>query len=104
MSKREGYTTIWISRETKRKLDSLKRGRETYDEVLNKLLSGEEGVVFVDFISVDGKPAREHTIIFQLGDQPPRYYRYKNGSFEEIKPGMIEIKVKEEGKDENVNR
>ena len=95
MQKRD-YTTIWISRKTKEALDSIKRPRETYDELISRIISGEEGAVFIDFISINGKPAKEHTIIFQLGDRPPRYYMYKKGSFKELSYDEIEIRVKGE--------
>ncbi|RLI82646.1 hypothetical protein DRP04_03515 [Archaeoglobales archaeon] len=74
--KKEG-TTIWISKQTKERLDSIKLPRESYDELINRLLSGE-GEVFVNFWSVDGTPATEHEIVFQLGDY---YYVYKKGEF-----------------------
>jgi len=103
MPKQKGeFTTIWISRQTKKALDSIKRPRETYDELIARIISGEEGAVFIDFISIDGKPAKEHTIIFQLGDRPPRYYMYKRGNFRELRYDEIEIKVKEN--EENPNR
>ena len=97
MSKRENYTTIWVSRETKRSLDRIRRQRETYDELLNRIMEGE-GEVFVQFWSVDGTPAIDHTIVFQLGNY---YYIYEKGEFRPIPKTALRITVqppKEENK------
>jgi predicted CopG family antitoxin len=39
-------TSIRISEETKRKIDRLKRPDETFDELINRLASEEEGINF----------------------------------------------------------
>ena len=95
-------TTIWLSEDTKRRLDRIRRPRETYDELLNRLLQGE-GEVFVNFWTVDQTPATQHEIVFQLGDY---YYEYKRGEFTPIPKGSLKITVnypkeKEEEKTED---
>lgn len=96
-------TTIWLSEETKRRLNRVRRPRETYDELLNRLLQGE-GEVFVNFWSVDQTPAVQHEIVFQLGDY---YYHYKKGEFQPIPKGSLKITVsypkKEEKKSEDTD-
>ena len=101
--KRKGeFTTIWVSRDTKRRLDRVRRPRETNDELLNRILEGE-GEVFVQFWSVDQTPAIEHNIVFSLGDF---YYVYEKGEFTPIPKGALRVTVsypkeKKEKKNEN---
>lgn len=52
-----GYTSIQILPETRQKLAGLKRGRETYDELLNKLLE----------LIPKGDDEGEYTDEFRLG-------------------------------------
>jgi len=93
---KEDYTTIWVSRETKHRLDRVRRPRETNDELLNRILEGE-GEVFVQFWSVDQTPAIEHKIVFSLGDF---YYVYEKGEFTPIPKGALRVTVSYEKKEE----
>lgn len=89
MSLAKENTTIWVSRETKRRLDRIRRPRETNDELLNRILQGE-GEVFVQLWSVDGTPAIDHEVAFQLGEF---YYIYRKGEYTPIPKEALKVTV-----------
>lgn len=90
------FTTIWLSRDTKRRLDRIRRPRETNDELINRILLGE-GEVFVQFWSVDQTPAIDHEIAFQIGNF---YYVYRKGEFTPIPKEALHVTVSYESKKE----
>ena len=59
---------------------------KNWSDVIERELE-TEGDIYVKVITVDGYVADSsaHDIIFQLGNDPPRYYRYLNGKFEPLK-------------------
>lgn len=78
-------TTIEIRRST---LDKLKHFRDpvldrNWSDVIEKVLQNDADI-YVKIITVDGYIAdsADHEIIFQLGLETPRYYRYFKGKFE----------------------
>ncbi len=74
-------STVWLRKSTIEALKKLKGRRETYDDVINRLLQVAQGEVevYIDFLTVDGDDARNHSILFRLGDY---YYWFKKGTFE----------------------
>lgn len=88
-------TTIEVKKGTLFKLGKLRDPvrDKSWSEVIDRLIDGQ-AEIYVDVLTVDGILAKSsaHDIIFQLGDSPPRYYRYRRGKFEEI-PKLPEMKV-----------
>jgi hypothetical protein len=95
-------STVWLRKSTVEALRRLGGGKETYDQVITKLLNIAEGEVevYVDFLTVDGDDARNHEILFRLGDY---IYLYRKGSFELFRqpkrlPEKLEKLLSKEGK------
>lgn len=82
-------TTVQVRKDTVRLLNGHRNKRESMDDVVNRMVQmalTKEGTVFVDIIMIDGLYAKSasHEVVFQLGEDPPHYYRYINGEFEEL--------------------
>lgn len=59
-------TTIAISVENQKGLEAMKRGRESFDEVISRLKDNQFDV-FVEFLLIDNELPSLHTAAFQCG-------------------------------------
>ena len=92
-------TTIEVRKMT---LEKLKHWRDpvldrNWSDAIEKAMVqalNPEADIYVKVITIDGfiADSAEHEIIFQLGTEPPHYYRYFNGKFEEL-PELPKIKA-----------
>ncbi len=66
--------------------------KDTWDAVINKIL---DGLTYVDIIAVDGELAAssDHKVILQLGKNPPWFYVFSRGNFEELGNELPTMKV-----------
>ena len=66
------------------------------DDALRRMIQGE-GEVFFDVLMVNGEGAKtcRSTVEFQLGDKPPRYYRFEAGEIKRIPAPTRLVVVKE---------
>lgn len=80
------WTTLRVSEESAEMLRrSMHYPDRNIEDVLRRLLQGE-GEVFFRVLMVDGEGAEtsRSTVEFQLGDEPPRYYRFEAGKTRRI--------------------
>jgi hypothetical protein len=82
LSKQAAKTKATLSRDA-RDTSKRKRGRQYSWESFFKDFLTFEGMVGVNFVSVDGGPAKDHIIVFQLGKYG---YVYENGHSREWTP------------------
>jgi hypothetical protein len=59
-------TTIAISVENQKELDKMRRGRESFDDILSRLMSGQFDF-YIEFLLIDNELPSLHTAAFQLG-------------------------------------
>ncbi len=98
-SRAASTTTVQLRKETLKLLGKHRDpfGDKSWDDVIAKLVSFH-GEVYVDVIMVDGEFGRSsnHEIIFQIGNDPPQYYRYKAGQFQPLEAlPKIKMEVKQ---------
>lgn len=77
-------TTLWVSKSTKEMLAELGRKGETYDSIIQRLLTVAQGEVdiYVDVLSIDGGDPKQHCVVLRLGDY---VYGYEKGEFRLIR-------------------
>lgn len=59
-------TTIAISVENQEELDGMRHGRESFDDILSRLINNQFDV-FIEFLLIDNELPSLHTAAFQLG-------------------------------------
>lgn len=79
-------TTIQVYLDVKEKLEQFRRGRDSYNDVIRKLIQGTQEV-YVEFILVDNELPQLHTVVFQLGEDADSLYYYDG---KQIKPITLE--------------
>lgn len=98
-------TTVEIHRNTKLLLNQLKGriGAGNNDEALKKALEvalqeGVEGEFFIDVLFIGDGYAKVSPldVIFQVGTDPPRYYKYSRGIISEMEK-LPTVVIKEGG-------
>lgn len=100
----DSTTTIELKRVVMDRLRSYRRRsdrswNDTFERMM-KMMEGGEADFYFKFITVDGfiADSSDHDIVFQVGGGPEdapgtaRYYRFRNGKFEELKE-LPKIKV-----------
>ena len=60
-------TTIWLSKSTVKRLNEVSKKGESYDELLERILSGI-GDVWVEVLHVDGDSPAKHQVLLKLGE------------------------------------
>lgn len=76
-------TTIAIDVKIQKELNKLRKGRETYNDVLRRLIHGISDV-FVEFVLVDNELPQSHTIVFQLGEDTKSLYFWDGQNIQPI--------------------
>lgn len=66
-SKHSKKTTIAISKSTVERINARSKRGESYDQVLDRLLSGT-GDVWIEVLQVDGDSPAKHKVLFKLGE------------------------------------
>jgi len=79
-------TTIAIDKNVQKILSRLKRGFETYNDVIRRLIESRVDV-YVEFVLIDNELPQTHTAVFQMGEDSQSVYFF-NGS--DIQPITIE--------------
>jgi hypothetical protein len=59
-------TTIAVSVENKNELDKMRRGRESFDDIVSRLVNGQFDL-FIEFLFIDGELPYLHNAAFQAG-------------------------------------
>jgi hypothetical protein len=93
-----GTTTIAINVEIAEALNQLKRGRDSYSDVLKRFIDNQADV-WVDFILIDNELPQLHTVVIQLGEQKESLYYFdgqniKKYSLEEANALMKKVRQK----------
>lgn len=76
-------TTIQIDSDFKSDLDKIRKGRESYNALLKRIVSGI-GDVYINFHLIDNELPITHTVVFQLGENSQSLYFYDG--HEDINP------------------
>lgn len=94
MAKRSGRrypdkTTIWLSKNVVRRLNEISRRGESYDQILQRILSGV-GDVWVEILHVDGDAPSKHQVLLKLGDF---LYLWTGSQFVPVDPSKVKTMV-----------
>jgi hypothetical protein len=94
-------TTIAISVANQKELNKLRKGRESYDDVLSRLVNNQFDI-YVEFLSIDNELPQLHNAAFQCGEDADSVFFFdgihasRPSSLEEInklvkqpKPNMV---------------
>ena len=83
------HTTIWIRKETLERLSQVSKRGESYDKLLQRILSGQ-GEVWVEVLAVDGNSPAKHQVLFKLGDY---HYFWDGKSFAPVDSRKVKAVV-----------
>jgi hypothetical protein len=86
MAKNIEMTTIAISAQNKNLLQKLKRGYDTFDDVISRMVN-DQADIYLEFVLIDNELPHRHSAVFQLGEDKNSLY-YFNG--EEIHTFTVE--------------
>lgn len=76
-------TTIAIDLKVQKELNKLRKGRETYNDVVQRLIYGVSDV-YVEFVLVDNELPQSHTVVFQLGEDTKSLYYWDGQNVQPI--------------------
>lgn len=79
-------TTIAIDVSVQKKLDKLKKGRDTYNDIVRRLVD-HIADVYVEFILIDNELPHTHTVVFQLGEDVESLYHWNGKALKTITIG-----------------
>lgn len=89
-AQKQKTTTIQVDLEVRDFLHNNKRGREDYNDVLRRLITGRIDV-YIEFILVDNELPQTHTVLFQLGENTDSFYFFDGRK--PVRPGHYAVPV-----------
>lgn len=87
--KHPDMTTIWVKKSTVKRLTALSRMCDSYDDVLDRTLSGQ-GEVWVEVLHVDGDSPSKHKVLLKLGEF---IYLWDGEKFSPVDPRKVKTIV-----------
>ena len=61
---------------------------ESYEKTLRRILTGQADI-WAEILAVDGEAPEKHKVLFQLGNEPPRYYFYAQGRYSQVQKPTV---------------
>lgn len=93
--KKRDLTTIALHRDTKKVLDSLKKGtKDCPEKVIQRLIHGITDV-YVELVLVDNELPQTHTVVFQLGTDKESLYYWNGQSIVPITLAQVQKLLKQ---------
>ncbi len=83
-TKKPKFINIRLEQGTYNELEKYARRRETWNEVVSRLLH-DVGMVNFDLLTVDGTPPNTHIVEYQLGNA---HYSYNKGKY-----ALVDVKA-----------